>query len=155
MTWNKVVTLRVFAAFAALAATGAQAATDPPIRAGSYYEENGLENCSGSNGCRLEFSPLPAGEMLTITRVTCFIRTKDTPLIQVSLAVRKSATQLVRSQFLVPTLVDSQPGEFVYAVNAEASYPVAATPVVQAIIRVARDASRIGLACQISGQLSS
>jgi hypothetical protein len=161
---NRIFASAALVACGLLAAAPALAASSfnvsPPFVAGGYYEQNGTASCTDINACQIIFSKVPAGQTLTLERVTCSVEVHSHPLRSGNLVSFRSSSQgFERPQHLAPSLISKDsfngiPVHF-FSVDQSVRYPLGnASPRVVFFQTIGDNNSQFAMGCQISGTLS-
>jgi hypothetical protein len=147
--------MRRFALIVLTLASMAVSAWSKPIIINGYYTESATGGCTKADFCNLDqFTAVPAGSQLIITRASCFITSDGAAkILQVQLTAKFTDTNTLPNNFLVPKQVNTAGGRRQYILNEEVLVPYDSrqTPLFEAVFDQASDI--IGLGCSVSGNL--
>lgn len=89
---------------------------------GDFYEDKATASCADVYSCRIDFSKTPAGRILTLRRVACFIE-HDLPLRQVALGVADERNGLTTRSLPIPFVANTTGnGSYFYSINQDILY---------------------------------
>jgi hypothetical protein len=83
-------------------------ASAAPIIVGSYYGDTKTFNCAAASDCFVEFADVPAGKLVTLTRIACSIRVIGPALHRVRLQIRFSNNAVSRAQDLTFVVTEAE-----------------------------------------------
>ena len=89
-----------------------------PVIVGNYYDEFKIGTCLAASDCFLEFTDVPAGKIVVLTRIACSIRITGPIPLRMRLQVRLANNGVQRPQDLIFVLTDNDGLEKGYVVES-------------------------------------